>query len=97
MPAGTSLHSVSMALPMRLNSLGELILIALMLFFAFLVWRAFKSKRPLVKWGGAALAAIPMLLLGLLSVVIVIGIGLFKIYAPLNAPVPAVKVAGTPQ
>jgi len=95
MTAGTSLHSVSMALPMRLNSLGELILIALMLFFAFLVWRAFKSKRPLVKWGGAALAAIPMLLLGLLSVVIVIG--LFKIYAPLNAPVPAVKVAGTPQ
>ena len=78
---------------MLLNLLGELILIALTLIFALLVWRAFKSKRPLVKWGGAALAAIPILLL--LSVVI--GIGLFKIFAPLSAPVPTVKVAGTPE
>ena len=80
---------------MLLNSLGELVLVALTVLFALLVLLVFKSKRPLLKWGGAALAALPTLLFGLLSVVI--GIGLFKLYAPLNVPVPDVKVAGTPE
>jgi mono/diheme cytochrome c family protein len=76
------------------NLLGELVLIGLTLFFAWLAWRAFRSKRPLVKWGGGLLAVIPTLLFGLISVVA--GIGLVKIYVPLSRPVPAIKVAGTP-
>ena len=76
------------------NILGELVLIGLTGFFAWLVWRAFKSQRPLVKWGGGLLAVIPTLLFGLISVVA--GIGLVKLYVPLSKPVPAINVASTP-
>lgn len=80
---------------MLLNLLGELFLIGLAVMFAWLTWRAFKAKQPLLKWSGTVLSAFPTILLALLS--IVAGIGLVKLYAPLNRPIPTLKIAGTPE
>ena len=77
------------------NILGALVLVVLTVFFAWLVWRAFRSRRPLVKWGGGLLAVVPTLLFGLLS--IVAGIGLVKLYVPMSRPVPGLKVSATPE
>ena len=75
------------------NLVGLLVLIAFVVLFAWLARRAFRSKRGLIKWVGVVLAGLPTLLLGLLSVVAVIG--LFKVYAPRGGPVPDITVEGT--
>ncbi|MBI3359593.1 MAG: c-type cytochrome [Chloroflexi bacterium] len=71
-----------------------LILVALVALFAWLARRAWGAKRAWLKWPGVVLAGLFTLLLGLLTAVGAIGV--YKLYAPRNVPVPAVTVQGTP-
>ncbi len=57
------------------------------------VWAA-RSKRHLVKWGGAALAGLGAAAFGLLGLVALLGID--RLHAR-RAPVPDIKVAGMPE
>lgn len=70
------------------NLLTLVAFLALVVLFAWLARRAWKSKRALVKWPGAILAGFLTLLLGLITVVY--AKGLWALYAPY--PVAAVNL-----
>src|SRR5215475_10506479 len=57
-------------------------------------FRAWRAKNPLLKWGGAGLAALLSTLTALVSVVLIIG--LLKLHAR-SAPTLVMKVEGTPE
>jgi mono/diheme cytochrome c family protein len=77
------------------NILGWLILMGATVFFGWLAGRAWKARRPILKWGGVLLSG--LLTLGLALVSVVSGIGLYKFYAPRGNPVQNLTVAGTPE
>ncbi|HEX7976740.1 MAG TPA: cytochrome c [Anaerolineales bacterium] len=77
------------------NILSWLLLVAVTVFFIWLVTRAWKSRRWYVKWPGVLLSGLLALLLTVFSVVALIG--LVKIYTPAGTAVQEVKVAGTPE
>jgi mono/diheme cytochrome c family protein len=77
------------------NLLTLLLVLALAVVLAALAWRAFRSRSAVVKWGGGLLSGLLALVLALVAVVG--GVGLAKFYAPQDAPVPALAVAGTPE
>ncbi len=76
------------------NLLGVLILIALVLLFGWLTWRAWGSKHRIAKWPALVLSGLVTLLL--LVITVVAGIGVAKTSVPVNYPVANLKVAGTP-
>lgn len=75
--------------------LSLLILVALVALFAWLARRAWSAKRAWLKWPGVVLAGLLTLLLGLLTVVGVIGT--YRLFAPRNVPAPTITVQGTPE
>jgi mono/diheme cytochrome c family protein len=79
---------------MFVNIVLWLILVALTISFGWLATRAWRSSLVLVKLAGILLSGLLTLVLGLVS--ILAGIGLYRLYAPVSLPVPAVSVAGTP-
>ena len=80
---------------MYVNIAGWVILVAASVFFGWLAFRAWRSKRALIKWGGVVLSGLVALIFGLVSVVALIG--LVKLYLPRSAPIPDLQVAGTPE
>ncbi len=80
---------------MYLNILYWLLMVAVTLFFGWLVVRAWRSRNAIVKWAGSGLGGLLALIITLLSVATLVG--LVKIYAPRNVPVPEVKIANTPE
>jgi mono/diheme cytochrome c family protein len=77
-----------------LNVIGLVMLIATA---ALLIWssiRAWRQKNSFLKWGGAGLAALLATAVSLVSVLTIAG--LFKLRTR-SAPVPYLKVAGTPE
>ena len=77
------------------NLLGFLVLVAIAVLFGWLVFRAWRAKNAIVKWGGVALSGLLTLLLALASVVALIG--LVKLYGPRGNPVRDLTIAGTPE
>jgi mono/diheme cytochrome c family protein len=61
--------------------------------FGWLTFRAGLAQNALLKWGGAAGSGLLALLSGLLSVFTIVG--LVRAYAPRQAPVPDLRIAGT--
>jgi len=77
------------------NILGFLVIILLMLVFGWLTWRAWHSRRALIKWGGGILSALLTMIFLLVGVLAIVGF--YKLNAPRDFPIPAVSVAGTPE
>jgi mono/diheme cytochrome c family protein len=77
------------------NIISMLVLIALVVLFAWLVKRAWGSKHWFVKWPGVVLSGLLTLILA--AATGVAGIGFYKLNAPQSNPVPNIKVAGTPE
>ncbi len=77
------------------NVIGLVILVALIVLFLWLAARAWRSRRAIIKWPGVIFSGLLALLL--IAVTAVIGIGLYKLYAPRNIPVQDVTIAGTPE
>jgi len=77
------------------NIISMLVLVALVVLFAWLVKRAWGSKHWFVKWPGVVLSG--LLTLVLAAATGMAGIGFYKLSAPQSNPTPDVKVAGTPE
>lgn len=75
------------------NILGWLVIVALTLLFGWLTFRAGRIRRVLLKWAGICLAGLLTLFLALASVVL--GRGLYILYAPRNYPVAGLTVEHT--
>ena len=80
---------------MLTNPFAEIALIGLTALAVWLAWRALNTKRIAIKWTLAPVAVISAIALGLLCAVI--ARGMFRIYAPVDRPVPDVSVAITPE
>lgn len=77
------------------NILALLILIAVVAFFAWLTWLAWKSKRVILKWGGAALAGLLALFFALVA--FLAAKGMYSLYTSYPVPVAHAVIAGTPE
>ncbi len=77
------------------NILAWLVLVLVTVGLGWLAVRAFRSRNGLVKWLGGGLSGLMTVLLGLVSVVALVG--WVKLYAPGGHPVSAVQVARTPE
>ena len=79
-----------------LGSLLGLLAFALVAaFFVWLVTRAWRARRPVLRWLGVVPAALFALLFTALTVLA--AIGLYRLQAPHTNPVAVVQVAGTPE
>jgi mono/diheme cytochrome c family protein len=72
-----------------------LVLLGLTVLFVLLARRAWRAKHAIVKWPGVILAGLFAALFGLLIIMSVNG--LVQVSLPRGGPVPALKVAGTPE
>ncbi len=72
-----------------------LVLLAVTVGLGWLAVRAFRAKNGLVKWVGGLLSALLTLVVGLVTVVALVG--LVKLYAPIGSPVQALTVEITPE
>jgi mono/diheme cytochrome c family protein len=77
-----------------LNVIGVIVLIATAALLICLGSRAWQRKNTFVKWSGTVLAAVLATAVSLVSLISVAG--LFRLHAR-SAPVPDLKVAGTPE
>ncbi len=77
------------------NILIWLALVAIVVLLGWLASRAWRAKNKALKWGGGIVSSLFALVLALVSVLMLIG--MVKAYAPRSAPVPDLKVAGTPE
>lgn len=80
---------------MIIDLIAILVVIALVVLFAWLTRRAWRAKNGLVKWGGTILAGLLTLVLALIT--IVGAVGFYKLYAPVGNPVSNLKAQGTPE
>jgi cytochrome c553 len=74
--------------------LGLAMLITIAELLAWSTLRAWRAKNNFLKWGGAGLAALLSAAVTLASTIMIVG--LFKLHAR-SAPIPDLKVAGTPE
>lgn len=77
------------------NLITLVILVGIVVLFAWLTWRAWNSKRALLKWVGIVGAGLLTLLFALVLVLALVG--LYKLNAPRNNPVGNIQVAATPE
>ena len=77
------------------NIVSLLVLVLLVVLFAWLVARAWRAKRAFVKWPGVILAGLLTLVFAAVTVVAVLGF--VKLEARHANPVADLKVAGTPE
>lgn len=80
---------------MLINIFYLLVLMAVSVLFGWLSRRSWKSRNAFSKWAGSILGGLLSVLVGLVSIMTVIG--LVKNYSPRTAPIPDLKVAGTPE
>ena len=80
---------------MFINIIFLLVMMVVSVLFGWLTRRSWKTKNALSKWGGSILSGLLSVLVGLVSIIAVVG--LIKAYTPRTAPVPDLKVAGTPE
>ncbi len=80
---------------MAANLVGLGILVGLVVLFAWLTWRAWKSKRALLKWAGVVGAGLLTSLFALLTVVY--AKGLVDLYRPYPVAAVDVSIAGDPE
>lgn len=81
---------------MLVNMLEWLVILAVAALLGWLTWRAWHSRRGLVRWGGGLLGGLLTLVVALVAGVI--GRGLLIMYsAPPHTPAPDLTVAGTPE
>ena len=80
---------------MFINIFYLLVLMAVSVLFGWLSRRSWKSRNAFSKWAGSILGGLLSVLVGLASIMTVIG--LVKNYSPRTAPIPDLKVAGTPE
>lgn len=78
---------------MVVNIVSLLLLIALVVLFAWLAKRSWESKRAILRWVGLVLSVLVTLILAIVTVVALIGF--FRVYAPPGNPVAAIQVART--
>jgi mono/diheme cytochrome c family protein len=79
---------------MTVDLLWPPIFIGLAVALTYLCARAARSKRRFLKWGGAGLAGLAAAAFGLLGLVALVGLDRLQ---ERRAPVPSLKVAGTPE
>ena len=77
------------------NILIWLVFVAVVVLLGWLTFRAWRAKNKLVKFGGGLVGSLLTLVMALVSVLLLIG--MIKAYAPRSAPVPELKVAGSPE
>lgn len=77
------------------NILNLLVMAVVSVFFGWLARRSWSSRNAIAKWFGAILSGLLSVLVGLLSIIVMIG--MVKAYSPRNAPIPDIQVAGTPE
>lgn len=77
------------------NILSFVVVIVLFLLFAWFTRRAWRARTPAVRWVGGALSGLLTLVLGLVTVLSLVGV--VRFYAPRSNPVSEVAVAGTPE
>ena len=77
-----------------LNVVALLISCAVVVLFVWLAMRARRLRNVAAKWGGTLTAALAALLFG--AIAAAMAIGFYKVHAR-HAPVPDIKVAGTPE
>lgn len=75
--------------------LGFLVLVAIAALFGWIAFRAWKAPNQILKWGGVVLGGFLALVVGLVSVLALVGITRFN--ATHDVPVPDLVVAGTPE
>ena len=80
---------------MFLNMFFLLVMMAVSVLFGWLARRSWKTRNAHLKWGSSILGGLLSVFIGLLSIVAVAG--LIKSNTPRTAPVPDLKVAGTPE
>jgi len=80
---------------MFINIFFLLVMMAVSVLFGWLTRRSWQTKNIFSKWGGSILSGLLSVLIGFASIVAVVG--LVKAYSPRTAPVPDLKVAGTPE
>lgn len=73
---------------------GVIVLVVLIVLFAWLTTRAWASKRKVLKWAGLILAGLPTLVLALGLVVVLSGF--YRLNASQGNPIANIKVDGTP-
>ena len=80
---------------MLAHVLQWLVIVAVAVLLGWLTWRAWRSPRAAVKWGGTALAG--LLTVVMLLVTGVLARGLAILYLPRNFPVPQVQAPSSPE
>jgi mono/diheme cytochrome c family protein len=80
---------------MFINIFFLLVMMTVSVLFGWLARRSWKTRNAFSKWGGSILGGLFSVLIGLLSIVAVVG--LIKANTPRTAPIPDLKVAGTPE
>jgi mono/diheme cytochrome c family protein len=77
------------------NILAWVVMLLVAIFLGWLTSRAWRAKKPLVKWAGTIVGGLLTLVVALVSVVTLIG--LVKGYSRANTPAPEVVVDATPE
>ncbi len=77
------------------NSVILIVIVAVVVALGWLTLRARRATNQLVKWGGTIGSGLFAVVLTLVSVFMLIG--LVKVYSPRSAPLPDLKVSGTPE
>jgi mono/diheme cytochrome c family protein len=77
------------------NILIWFVIVTIAIALGGLTVRAWRAKNKAVKWGGFIVGGLLTLIISFVGVLMLIG--LVKFYAPRSAPVPDLKVAGTPE
>jgi mono/diheme cytochrome c family protein len=80
---------------MFINIFFLLVMMAISVLFGWLARRSWKTRNVFSKWGGSILSGLLSVLIGLLCIVAVVG--MIKANTPRTAPIPNLKVAGTPE
>jgi mono/diheme cytochrome c family protein len=80
---------------MFINIFFLLVMMSVSVLFGWLTRRSWQNRNALSRWGGSILSGLLSAFVGLVSILAVVG--LIKAYTPRTAPVPDLKVAGTPQ
>ena len=80
---------------MFINIFFLLVMVAVSVLFGWLARRSWKTGNVVSKWAGTILSGLLSVLVGLLSILTVIG--LVKAYAPRTAPIPRHAQILTPQ
>lgn len=76
------------------NILIWLAFVGVVVVLGWLAFRAWHAKKKMVKWGGVIVSGLLAIVMTLVGVAFLNG--MLKAYTPRNAPVPDLKIAGTP-